>query len=178
MATTERPAPAPPPTDPVATARPPDPQPAGDERARSDPRDDIRAFVPRTLLISAALGWRLLVVVAALYVSARSPATWRPSWCRWRSRCCWPRCWRPAVHWLQVRTVPRGVATALVMVGGLALVGGVLTFVVVTFVRGVPAAGHPADRQRRRRRGLADQRPAAAERGAAARRTRTSCWPR
>jgi predicted PurR-regulated permease PerM len=35
--------------------------------------------------------------------------------------------------------VPRGVATAVVMVGGLAALGGVLTFVVATFVPGVPA---------------------------------------
>ena len=35
--------------------------------------------------------------------------------------------------------MPRGVATALVMLGGLTALGGVLTFVVVTFVRGVPA---------------------------------------
>jgi predicted PurR-regulated permease PerM len=34
--------------------------------------------------------------------------------------------------------VPRGIATALVMVAGLAALAGVLTFVIVTFVRGVP----------------------------------------
>ena len=45
----------------------------------------------------------------------------------------------PAVHRLQTRGVPGGVATALVLIGGLALLGGVLTFVVITFVRGVPA---------------------------------------
>jgi predicted PurR-regulated permease PerM len=48
----------------------------------------------------------------------------------------------PAVHWLQVRQVPRGVATALVLIAGLALLGGVLAFVVVTFVRGVPDLGN------------------------------------
>ncbi len=37
--------------------------------------------------------------------------------------------------------MPRGVATALVMVAGLALLGGVLTFVVRTFVSGVPELG-------------------------------------
>src|SRR5215207_8137835 len=39
----------------------------------------------------------------------------------------------------EVHSVPRGLATALVMVGGLAALGGVLTFVAATFVRGVPA---------------------------------------
>jgi putative heme transporter len=42
------------------------------------------------------------------------------------------------VHWLHGRRVPRGIATALVMVAGLAALAGVLTFVIVTFVRGVP----------------------------------------
>jgi predicted PurR-regulated permease PerM len=47
----------------------------------------------------------------------------------------------PAVHWLELRRVPRGPATALVLIAGLALLGGVLTFVVLTFVRGVPDLG-------------------------------------
>lgn len=38
----------------------------------------------------------------------------------------------PAVQWLTVRRVPRGLATALVLVGGLALLGGLLSFVVTT----------------------------------------------
>ena len=42
---------------------------------------------------------------------------------------------------MQARRVPRGVATALVLIGGLVVLGGVLTFVVVTFVRGVPELG-------------------------------------
>ena len=45
----------------------------------------------------------------------------------------------PAVHRLQAMASRGRLATALVMVGGLAALGGVLTFVVVTFVRGVPA---------------------------------------
>jgi predicted PurR-regulated permease PerM len=45
------------------------------------------------------------------------------------------------VHWLQEHQVPRGIAAALVLVGGLAVLGGVLAFVVVTFVRGVPELG-------------------------------------
>jgi len=35
--------------------------------------------------------------------------------------------------------MPRGLATALVLVGGLAGLGGVLTFVVITFINGLPA---------------------------------------
>ncbi|NMI01516.1 AI-2E family transporter [Pseudonocardia sp. K10HN5] len=45
----------------------------------------------------------------------------------------------PVVHWLVARRVPRGPATALVLVGGLALIGGLLSFVVNTFINGFPA---------------------------------------
>ena len=45
----------------------------------------------------------------------------------------------PVVHWLQVRHVPRGPATALVLISGLALLGGLLSFVVNTFISGFPA---------------------------------------
>jgi len=45
----------------------------------------------------------------------------------------------PAVHWLLKRRVPRGPATALVLVGGLAALGGLLSFVVNTFITGFPA---------------------------------------
>lgn len=44
----------------------------------------------------------------------------------------------PAVQWLTTRRVPRGLATALVLVGGLALLGGLLSFVVNTFIGGYP----------------------------------------
>lgn len=45
----------------------------------------------------------------------------------------------PVVHWLQDRRVPRGPATALVLIGGLALLGGLLSFVINTFISGFPA---------------------------------------
>lgn len=45
----------------------------------------------------------------------------------------------PAVGYLVKHGVPAGIATALVLVGGLAGLGGVLTFVVITFVNGLPA---------------------------------------
>ncbi|MEJ3655781.1 AI-2E family transporter [Actinomycetes bacterium KLBMP 9759] len=44
----------------------------------------------------------------------------------------------PAVLWLTARRVPRGAATALVLVGGLAVLGGLLSFVVNTFISGFP----------------------------------------
>jgi predicted PurR-regulated permease PerM len=93
------------------------------------------------LRTSAALGWRLLVVVAALYVIGTVAGYLAAIVVPVAIALLLAALLAPAVHWLQVRQVPRGVATALVIIAGLALVGGVLTFVVVTFVRGVPALG-------------------------------------
>lgn len=42
----------------------------------------------------------------------------------------------PLVHWLTERRVPRGAATVLVLVAGLALLGALLTFVVNTLISG------------------------------------------
>jgi predicted PurR-regulated permease PerM len=105
-------------------------------RTRRD--DDIPELVPRVLRVSAALGWRLLVVVAALYVIAQVVAYLAAVVVPVAIALLLAALLAPAVHWLQVRGVPRGVATALVLIGGLALLGGVLSFVVATFVRGVP----------------------------------------
>ncbi len=44
----------------------------------------------------------------------------------------------PAVHFLHTHRVPRGPATALVLVGGIAVLGGLLSFVVTTFINGFP----------------------------------------
>lgn len=56
---------------PPAPRRPPQPRVRTVVRTRQE-RDssDIPELVPRVLRVSAALGWRLLVVVAALYVIA------------------------------------------------------------------------------------------------------------
>jgi predicted PurR-regulated permease PerM len=48
----------------------------------------------------------------------------------------------PAVGRLTRHHVPRALATALVMVCGLAGLGGVLTFVIITFIRGLPELGN------------------------------------
>lgn len=45
----------------------------------------------------------------------------------------------PVVHWLVARRVPRGPATFLVLIGGIALLGGLLSFVINTFIAGFPA---------------------------------------
>jgi putative heme transporter len=103
--------------------------------------DDVPDVVPRVLRVSAALGWRLLVVVAALYVIGYVVSYVAAVVVPVAIALLLAALLAPAVHWLQTRRVPRGVATALVLIGGLVVLGGVLTFVVVTFVRGVPELG-------------------------------------
>ena len=101
--------------------------------------EDVGAAVPRVLRVSAALGWRWLVVVAALYVLGQAASYVAAVVIPMAVALLLAALLSPAVHRLQTGGVPRGLATALVMIGGLALLGGVLTFVVITFVRGVPA---------------------------------------
>jgi putative heme transporter len=103
--------------------------------------DDIPELIPRVLRVSAAMGWRLLVVVAALYVIGQAVSYLTAVVVPVAIALLLAALLAPAVRWLQARQVPRGVATALVLIGGLALLGGVLTFVVLTFVRGVPELG-------------------------------------
>jgi len=45
----------------------------------------------------------------------------------------------PVVDFLDRRGAPRGAAVALVLLGGIAVVGGILTFVVSQFIEGAPA---------------------------------------
>lgn len=94
--------------------------------------------IPAVLRVSAALSWRFLVVVAALYVVgvifSRLAALVVPL----AIALLLAALLAPAVDFLMARRVPRGLATSLVLVGGLLLLGGMLTFVVMTFVNGLP----------------------------------------
>ena len=99
----------------------------------------VQHAVPRALQISAALGWRLLVVVAALYVIGTAVAFLASIVVPVAIALLPAALLAPAVGHLVKHRVPRGVATALVLVGGLAGLGGILTFVVITFVNGLPA---------------------------------------
>src|SRR5690242_10714069 len=44
----------------------------------------------------------------------------------------------PAVDWIDKRGLPRGAAVALVLLGGFLVFGGILAFVIVQFVYGLP----------------------------------------
>jgi predicted PurR-regulated permease PerM len=99
---------------------------------------DIADFVPRGLRIGAALSWRFLLVAGALgailwiagyFASVLIPVAVALLLCALMA---------PAVSKLVTWRVPRGLATAIVLVGGLAVVGGVLTFVITEFISGLP----------------------------------------
>jgi predicted PurR-regulated permease PerM len=44
----------------------------------------------------------------------------------------------PAVDWLDRRGLPRGGAVAVVLLGGFAILGGILSFVIIQFIYGLP----------------------------------------
>ncbi|BCB85523.1 AI-2E family transporter [Phytohabitans suffuscus] len=115
---------------------PPPPAPPSDVHPSTASRDDVE--VPRGLRIAAAWSWRLLVLgilgwallqviavvhivliplVIALLLSALLA---------------------PAVRWLLRLGLPRSLATAVVLIGGLAAVAGTLTLVITEFIDGLP----------------------------------------
>jgi predicted PurR-regulated permease PerM len=102
------------------------------------PAGDVQDVVPRILRVAAAIGWRFLVVVAALYVVGTVTGYLAGIVVPVAIALLLAALLVPGVDHLTRLSVPRGIATALVLVGGLVILGGVLAFVVVTFVNGVP----------------------------------------
>ncbi|EMD28291.1 AI-2E family transporter [Amycolatopsis azurea DSM 43854] len=106
-----------------------------------DPKvpDDVRPVVPRMLRVTAELGWRLLVVGATLYVLGLVVGYLAAVVVPVAIALLLAAMLAPAVTFLVRNRMPRGIAVAAVLVGGLAVLGGLLTFVVLTFVNGIPA---------------------------------------
>ncbi|HEX3784406.1 MAG TPA: AI-2E family transporter [Pseudonocardiaceae bacterium] len=100
---------------------------------------DVTSSVPRLLRTSAALSWRFVVIIAAIAVTV-----WVAGYL---SVVVFPvaialllsALLAPVVDRLARWHVPRGLATAIALIGGLAVVGGVLTFVINEFSNGLPA---------------------------------------
>src|ERR1700754_2113535 len=94
--------------------------------------------VPPLIHKGAAWAWRLLVIlafaVALLWVIRRLEVIVVPV----ALALMVTALMIPAVDFLDRRGAPRGGAVALVLLGGVAIVGGMLTFVVSQFVTGVP----------------------------------------
>lgn len=139
---TDRPAPA----DPPAA---PDPPSASEPSVTSDPgAADPLAKLRRValaclyLLIIGVTVWvigqaaaRLSVVVVPVAVALLLAALFAP-----------------AVTWLHNRRVPRGLAAAAVLLGGLAAVGGLVYFMVATLIDGLPDLGARLDESYRQLR--------------------------
>lgn len=99
---------------------------------------DPASEVPYPLRVAAALSWRLLVVAGAFAVFGWLviklslvviPVAVALLLCALLV---------PAVEALCQRGVPRALSAAVVLIGGIAVVGGVLTFVVRAFIAGLP----------------------------------------
>ncbi|ASO21892.1 putative PurR-regulated permease PerM [Actinoalloteichus hoggarensis] len=104
---------------------------------RDDSETDARRALPRWLRVSAAAGWRLLVLVAALYVlgvvATRISIVLIPL----AIALLLAALLEPAMSALRRRGMSRGPATAIVLVSGVAGLGTALTFIVATFVGGL-----------------------------------------
>lgn len=88
--------------------------------------------------MSAALSWRFVVVIAALYLIAHVVGYLATIMIPMAIALLLAALLSPAVSQLTRWRVPRGLAAGSVLVGGIAVVGGVLTFVITEFSRGLP----------------------------------------
>ncbi|MGA9491659.1 MAG: AI-2E family transporter [Mycobacterium sp.] len=104
------------------------------ERAATDDAESVEPIVRQT----AAWAWRLLVIlvalVALLWVIKRLEIIVVPLLLALMLSALLV----PVVDFLDRRGAPRGGAVALVILGGFAILGGILTFVISQFVVGVP----------------------------------------
>ncbi|MEV6449016.1 AI-2E family transporter [Amycolatopsis sp. NPDC051716] len=110
-------------------------QPVSRER---EPSEEVLSAVPYGLRVAAAVCWRALVVAGALTVVGFLAVKLASVVVPVAVALLLAGLFSPAVSWLAARKVPRGLATAIVLVVGIALAGGVVTFVVITVTVGMP----------------------------------------
>ncbi|MEU0549514.1 AI-2E family transporter [Micromonospora sp. NPDC005979] len=111
-------------------------EPPVDLHSSTSSRDD--ADVPHGLRIAAAWCWRLIVIGVVAWALLRIVGTVRIVIIPLAIALLLSALLAPAVGWLLRARLPRSLATAVVLVGGLAAVIGTLTLVVNEFIRGVP----------------------------------------
>jgi predicted PurR-regulated permease PerM len=99
---------------------------------------EVTNVVPRGLRIAAALAWRFVVVIAALYVLIWLGGYFATVLVPLAVALLLAALMAPGVERLVVWRVPRGLAAAIVLVAGLAVIGGLLTFVISEFANGLP----------------------------------------
>jgi predicted PurR-regulated permease PerM len=103
-----------------------------------DPATDVTAVVPRGLRVTAAVAWRSIVIIAGLYVIMKLVGYFAALIIPIAIALLLAALMAPGVDRLVAWRVPRSAATAIVLIGGLALVGGLLTFVILQFIDGLP----------------------------------------
>ena len=113
------------------------PAPAVAVEPTTTSRDD--EAVPRGLRIAAAWSWRLLIIAAGAAVVLWMVARLKQVLIPLSIALLLSALLAPAVGWLRRRVrLPRSLAVAVVLIGGLAAVVGTLTLVVTQFVTGAP----------------------------------------
>ncbi|MGH3909139.1 MAG: AI-2E family transporter [Pseudonocardiaceae bacterium] len=100
-------------------------------------RDAVEA-VPYPLRVAAAVSWRFLAVSGLFVVLGYVAIKLRIVVVPVAVALLLTALLGPVVTWLSQRGVRRGLATAVVMVSGLALISGLLAFVIQAFVSGLP----------------------------------------
>jgi putative heme transporter len=99
---------------------------------------EVTNVVPRGLRVSAAVAWRFIAVIAALYVLIWLAGFFSTVLIPVAIALLLAALMAPGVAKLVELKVPRALSTAIVLVAGLALLGGVLTFVISEFTNGLP----------------------------------------
>jgi predicted PurR-regulated permease PerM len=108
------------------------------ERKPRKPPADVTELVPTGLRVSGALAWRFIMVIAALYVIVWLAGYFSQVLIPIAIALLLAALMAPGVDRLAQARVPRGLASLLVMVLGIALLGGLITFVIITFTNGLP----------------------------------------
>ncbi|MGH3990324.1 MAG: AI-2E family transporter, partial [Pseudonocardiaceae bacterium] len=102
-------------------------------------RRDAEAAVPYPLRVAAALSWRALAVLGMIVVLGYVLVALRVVVIPVAVALLLTALLGPVVDWLTRHRIPRGLATLVVLIAGLSLIGGLLGFVIQAFVAGLPA---------------------------------------
>ena len=95
-------------------------------------------LVPTGLRVSGALAWRFIMIIAALYVIVWLAGYFSALVVPIAIALLLAALMAPGVERLTKWGVPRGASAAIVMVAGIAVLGGLLTFVIIQFTQGLP----------------------------------------
>ncbi len=95
--------------------------------------------MPYPLRVAAAVSWRALAVLGMVVVLGYVLVTLRVVVIPVAVALLLTALLGPVVDWLTRHRLPRGLATTVVLIAGLSLIGGLLGFIIQAFVAGLPA---------------------------------------